>query len=234
MVSMPAYRWMRDVKTKKEPHAFSWVFTGSRVMPDGKYAADVTGYLISIVNFDLTVIDIPELASSANETLGWERNPDTAPKAGTKVWMVIEPAGKDSGPKTQPADVPKSYRPGGSTPAQCAVPQSGSGSAVAVAPQATAAATTEASGSPATQPHLSDVHIDQAKVDQLKQYWEKKVSPHSNALREAAEAHYQVISEFRHEQQRLIDEADQIQRTIDDLEKQYQDMTTPRPESGGS
>ncbi len=116
IVSSPAFRWMRDVKTKKEPKGFTWVFTGSRVMPDGKYAADVTGYIVSVVNFDLTVIDIPELASSANETLEWERNPDVAAKPGTKVWMVIEPAGKDNGPQSQPSETPKHYFPGGSTP----------------------------------------------------------------------------------------------------------------------
>ena len=71
---------MRSVKGKKEPPSFSWVFDGSRVMPDGVYAADVTGYLVSVVNFDLTTIDIPQLASNANETLEWEYNPDLVPK----------------------------------------------------------------------------------------------------------------------------------------------------------
>ena len=49
-------------------------------MPDGKYAADLTGSVVSIVNFDLTMIDVPELASNANETLEWEFNPDVCPK----------------------------------------------------------------------------------------------------------------------------------------------------------
>src|SRR4051794_14951479 len=53
-VSYPAYRWLRDIKTKKEPKAFNWVFCGSRVMKDGRYAADDTGYVVSIVNFDFT------------------------------------------------------------------------------------------------------------------------------------------------------------------------------------
>src|SRR5665213_1882272 len=75
-VSDPAWRWMRDVKTKKPAPPFTWVFAGSRVLPDGKYAADITGYLVSIVNFDLTILDVPQLASSSNETLEWERNPD--------------------------------------------------------------------------------------------------------------------------------------------------------------
>jgi hypothetical protein len=91
-ITAPARTWMRDVKSKKEPAAFPWVFVGSRVMPDGRYAADVTGYLVSIVNFELTVIDVPEVASSANETLEWERNAELTPPKGTKVTMIIEPA----------------------------------------------------------------------------------------------------------------------------------------------
>src|SRR5258708_7934387 len=96
LVHVPAYRMMRNVKTKKPMPAMTWIFAGSRVMEDGKYAADTTGYIVSVVNFDLTVIDIPELASSANETLEWEYNPDIVPEKGTKVWMIIEPAGKDT------------------------------------------------------------------------------------------------------------------------------------------
>jgi hypothetical protein len=57
------------------------------------------------------------------------------------------------------------------------------------------------------------------------------VAPHRQALKEAAQAHYQVINDLRKEQQRLIDESDRIQRTIDQLEKEYQDMTTPQPEA---
>jgi hypothetical protein len=91
-VRYPAYRCMRNVKTKKEMPPLTWIFTGSRIMEDGKYAADVTGYLVSVVNFDLTVIDIPEIASSANETLEWEYNPKLVPKTGTPVTMILEPA----------------------------------------------------------------------------------------------------------------------------------------------
>ena len=95
-------------------------------------------------------------------------------------------------------------------------------------------ATAQSTGAtPTTNPAgLSDVHLDQAKVDRLRQHWEQAVAPHRLALKEAAEAHYQVISDLRKEQQRLIDESDRIQRTIDELEKEYQDMTTPQPETG--
>src|SRR5207249_11855919 len=84
---------------------------------------------------------------------------------------------------------------------------------------------------PATEPRLSDVQIDQAKIKSLRQKWEQMVAPKNKALREAAQAHYEVINALRKEQNRLIDEADRVQRVIDQLQKEYQDMTTPRPEA---
>jgi hypothetical protein len=201
-VREPAWKWMRDVKTKKTAPPFTWVFTGSRVMPDGKYAADVTGYLVTVVNFDLSVIDVPELASSSNDLLEWERNPDVTPKAGTKVWMVIEPAGDDkprgkTTPATRPARGAHSEAP------------------------------------PASAPSHADALIKQAeeRVEQLKSQWEQKVAAQRDALREAAQAHYQIMADLRGQQQKLVDAADRIQRTIDELEKQYQDLTTPRSPS---
>jgi hypothetical protein len=186
---VPAYRWMRDIKTKKPMPSMTWIFAGSRVMDDGNYAADVTGYLVSVVNFDLTMIDIPDLASNSNETLQWERNADVMPPAGTKVTMIIEPAG---GPGEAPATKP----------------------------------------SPATGPvgALTDINADEAMIAGLRSRWEKAVTPHGAALREAAQTHYDVINQLRREQQRIINEADKVQRLIDELERSYQDLTTPRPE----
>jgi hypothetical protein len=88
-VREPAAAWMREVNTKKPPESFTWVFAGSRTMPDGTYAADVTGQVVSVVNFDYSMIDVPRVASNANETLEWEYNPDRVPKKGTKVTLVI-------------------------------------------------------------------------------------------------------------------------------------------------
>ncbi|HZK81338.1 MAG TPA: YdjY domain-containing protein [Humisphaera sp.] len=226
-VSYPANRWLLNVKTHKSPPAFTWVYTGSRTMPDGKFAADVTGYVVSICNFDLTLIDVPELVSSANETLEWQRNADIMPKTGTKVWMVIEPVGgkdaKDAEPAKEPAPAgPKSQGPAWDSSVQLAS---------FAMPAHRGECADAAPAKPATQP-LSNVHLDVKQMDNLEKYWHEKVSPHAAALREAAEAHYKVISDLRREQQRLIDEADRIQRAIDKLEKEYQDMTTPRPEEG--
>lgn len=202
MVRYPAYRLMRNVKTKKEMPPMTWIFAGSRVMEDGKYAADTTGYLVSVVNFDLTVIDIPELASNANEFLEWEANPNLVPEKGTKVWLILEPAGKDEkavGPKGQAADP----------------------NVALAAPDNKVEAADQ----------ISEVKADEQKIAKLRQKWDTIVRPNNAALQKAAQAHYEVINALRKEQNRLIDEADRIQRVIDQLQKEYQDMTTPRPES---
>jgi len=62
-------------------------------MEDGNYAADATGYVVSVLNNELTIIDIPTLASRALETRDLERNADLLPPAGSTIWMTIEPAG---------------------------------------------------------------------------------------------------------------------------------------------
>jgi len=165
----------------------NWIFAGSRVLPEVGYGADAEGYVVSIVNFELTLIDVPKLASSANETLEWETNLDIMPPLGSPMTMIIEPLDKGV--------VPPATMPAMSSSAR-----------------------------------LSDVTIDQEKVDRMRQLWETEVKPRSDALQKAAEAQYEVIGTLRREQQRLIDEADRIQRLIDQMEQDYQKMTTPRPE----
>ena len=216
-VRVPAHRMMRGVKSKKPMPPTTWIFAGSRVMDDGKYAADTTGYLVSVVNFDLTVIDLPELHSNANETLEWEYNPDVVPPKGTRVWMILEPAG-DKNAAPAPATDKKT---------DVSEPRPSAGANVlAAAPPASAQPTKP---DPAADARLSDVRVDELKVKALKQKWEQIVAPKNKALREAAQAHYEVINALRREQNRLIDEADRVQRVIEELQKDYQDMTTPRP-----
>ena len=41
-------------------------------MEDGNYAADVTGYLVNVMNFDLTLIDIP--TAQQRTTRRWSGN----------------------------------------------------------------------------------------------------------------------------------------------------------------
>jgi biopolymer transport protein ExbD len=261
-VSHPAYKLMRAIRTKEPMPAMTWIFAGSRVMPDGNYAADVTGYLVSIVNFDLTVIDVPALVSNANETLEWETNLDLMPEAGAAVTLIIEPAGETVEPDklstTGPIDVHviKIGASGGITLDNMdlsvddlaarlrALKQAHATTRVRIAPsrdadpavvarvrEAVKAAGVETVPEGAQRQSRSDVRLDEQKLDALRQRWEQSVRPHRTALREAAQTQYEVIAELRREQQRLIDEADRIQRLIDELQREFDEMTTPRPAS---
>jgi hypothetical protein len=218
LVHVGANRMMRNVKSKREMPPTTWIFAGSRVMEDGRYAADTTGYLVSVVNFDLTVIDLPEIHSSANETLEWEYNPDVVPTKGTKVTMVIEPTGGKADRAKPAADKKSDATDTTKAEGGNIFAEAGDG---------------DANKSATADKPLSDVHMDEQKIKALRQKWEQIVAPKNKELREAAQAHYEVINALRREQNRLIDEADRVQRVIEELQKEYQDMTTPRPANEG-
>jgi len=90
-IVIPASRLLRSIKDKTAMPDVNWVFVGAATLEDGEYAADVTGYLITVVNFEHTVIDIPEVKSNKNESLEWEINPEVIPKRNTPIWLIIEP-----------------------------------------------------------------------------------------------------------------------------------------------
>ena len=190
-VRVPAHKLFRDLKTRKPMPPLTWVFVGSRFQDNNVYAADLTGYVVSVVNFDLTLIDMPEIASSSNELLEWEMEPANLPPKGSKVTMIIEPTGqvtKPSGP---------------------------------------AAAATQPAG--AASP--GEAHLDQAKIDQLRQRWNQAMAPSSASIGRMAQEHYEIIQQLRAEQSRLVNEAERVSRVIEELQKQYNDMVTPRPAS---
>lgn len=189
--SKPAEALIRSVKDKTPMPEGVFIFTGSRLREDGAYMADLAGYVVSIVNFDITPIDVPRIASSANETLEWEYNPDIGLKRGDKVTLIIEPVG-DVQPKLD--DEEKEVVP------------SDVGDAIEK----------QDDNSP------SDIAA-------LRDLWRAEVIPHADEMKSAAATHYKVISELRKRQQALIEEADKLQRLIDELEREYETLTTPRP-----
>ena len=87
----PVHELLRPVRGQRAATPPAWVFVGSRIMDDGNYAADITGYLVTLVNFELALIDVSELASSSNEQLLWAADVDRTPRRGQKVRLIIEP-----------------------------------------------------------------------------------------------------------------------------------------------
>lgn len=80
---------VRQSADRKSPAALQWVFAGSRLLPDGRFAADGDGTVACVVDFDSALIAVDSSHSSDNELLWLEANPDTLPKRGTPCTLIF-------------------------------------------------------------------------------------------------------------------------------------------------
>lgn len=88
-VEKPAASVIRNLHTKEALKELYWVFAGSQIMQDGTYGADMTGQLMALVNFELATLDVPEIASSSNESLTLETDLEALPPPGSAVTMIL-------------------------------------------------------------------------------------------------------------------------------------------------
>lgn len=96
LVTVPAQKWVRDIKTKKDM-TYDWVFAGSVLVPNPldkdkppSYAANY-GDVICLANFESAMLDLPIKSSKDNEDLAFEANPDRIPPLQTPVTLILEP-----------------------------------------------------------------------------------------------------------------------------------------------
>ena len=267
----PINALVRDLRTGASMPQRPFVFVGSQFYTGGdgveRYAADGTGQVVSLVNFEFPTIDVGELKSNANETLEWEINRDLAPGMNTPAVMILSPIGGEEAPATQPAPdsnaelviVVKVSRTGdiwvGGEPVsldaladevrraadtkRAIAPDSERAVPVRVAAEAETpfelirpvmSALLEASVGPivlATPQPAAGAAPD--RLAELRAEWERRVLPQSDALRTAAQTHYEVMEAYQTEINRLLDEADQLRREMDELQAKFNDLTTPQP-----
>jgi hypothetical protein len=97
LITMPAQKWLRTAEGNKECDQ-DWVFAGSGFVPDPDnkskpiYLAN-QGDVICTANMDTAMMDLPIRSSGALESRLFTTNPDVIPEIGTKVVVVLEPAG---------------------------------------------------------------------------------------------------------------------------------------------
>lgn len=90
-IHRPAEQLLRPTgKGSERATPRQWIFAGSHQRDDGTYLGDLTGYVVTLVNFDHALIDVSELVGSSDATLEWQTAVD-APKRGTAVMMILEP-----------------------------------------------------------------------------------------------------------------------------------------------
>jgi len=86
---IPAEDWLVESKTGKPPKGLAWVFSGSRNLEDGRFAADSEGTVICVVDFDTALISVGELHSPDNEALWLSANTGAIPPIGTECTLLI-------------------------------------------------------------------------------------------------------------------------------------------------
>jgi hypothetical protein len=98
IVEVPAQKWIRDSKTKKEL-AHHWIFVGSHLIPNPEddkgpptYAAN-DGRIICTANFTSALLDLPIASRPGDPTVGldYEANTPQIPPRDTTVLVVLEP-----------------------------------------------------------------------------------------------------------------------------------------------
>ena len=89
-IQKPAAALIRNLRTKQPLPEIHWVFAGSRLLPDSAYAADLTGHVAALVNFESATLDVPEIASNANQSLTLEANLEALPPPNTPVTMILK------------------------------------------------------------------------------------------------------------------------------------------------
>lgn len=104
MIEVPAQKWIRTIKNKKEMN-LDWVFAGSRLFQDPcdpkkepLYLAN-DGDVICVANFDTALLDVPVDSSKDNEDLAFEAHTERIPPIDTKVMVILEPVLEKEKPK---------------------------------------------------------------------------------------------------------------------------------------
>lgn len=84
--------WMYDQERGAPMRHTHWLFTGSRRDEQGRFAADVEGTVVTVVNFDTALLSLPESKSDSDAALWLRANTDAIPKKGTNVTLILRPA----------------------------------------------------------------------------------------------------------------------------------------------
>lgn len=93
-VESSACDWMYDVEAKAPMARTPWLFTGSQRLEDGNFAADIEGTVVTVVDFDSSLLALPDLHTDSDAELWLKANSDVIPPVGTKVTLILRPSSK--------------------------------------------------------------------------------------------------------------------------------------------
>ncbi len=90
--TVPVERWLQLRDEQKSPTAMDWMFTGSMRTSDGRFAADLEGTIICVVDFASALIGVGALHSDSNELLWLQAFEKRIPPRDTACTIILESA----------------------------------------------------------------------------------------------------------------------------------------------
>lgn len=94
-IEASACDWMLDLKRQRPMARRHWLFAGSTRMEDGQFFADVDGTVVTVVNFNSSLLALPELHSDSDAELWLVANTEAIPAIGTPVTLILRPVKKE-------------------------------------------------------------------------------------------------------------------------------------------
>jgi hypothetical protein len=86
------HEWMRPTGRAERPARRDWVFAGSQRLPGDRFAADLEGTIICVVDFETALMAWPEPHTSDDAQLWLEADPERIPPVGTPCVLRISSA----------------------------------------------------------------------------------------------------------------------------------------------
>ncbi len=93
-----ACNWMYDQERDAPMRHTHWLFTGSRRDEQRRFAADVEGTVVTVVNFDTALLSLPEPKSDSDAALWLRAHTGAIPEKGTSVTLILRPATAPTSP----------------------------------------------------------------------------------------------------------------------------------------
>lgn len=93
-IETSACDWMLDLKRRRPMARQHWLFAGSTRLEDGKFFADIDGTVVTVVNFNSSLLSLPDLHSESDSALWLAANTEAIPAIGTPVTLILRPVEK--------------------------------------------------------------------------------------------------------------------------------------------
>ncbi|MCG3138295.1 MAG: hypothetical protein HJJLKODD_02157 [Phycisphaerae bacterium] len=91
IVERPVQEWLINPHTQRTPRRLYWLFSGSQFDDQQQLLADGEGTVISLVDFDSSILTLPRSFSSNNSELIWQPHPEHVPPLQTRCTLLIQP-----------------------------------------------------------------------------------------------------------------------------------------------